>query len=79
MSDDNRTDGAELYRNGDAATREWFERQWSIWPARADSAKTTNLSFHHGGVHAFREAHGREPTMSRSFRDNVEWLDRRTP
>lgn len=76
MSDDNRETGRNLYAVGDADTRSWFERQWAMWPERADERMTTNLSLHHGGVTAYRAEHGSDPKMSAEFRSNVEWLDR---
>lgn len=76
MSGDNRADGKNCYAAGDAEIRSWFERQWKIWPNRADPERTTNLSFHHGGVQAFREVHGREPQMSGHFEVNVAYMDR---
>lgn len=76
MSDENRTEGRACYAAGDAKLRSWFERQWAIWPARADQHRTTNLSFHHGGVLAFREIHGCDPAMSRELKSNVEWFDK---
>lgn len=75
MSEDNRTQGQYLYAAGDAETRAWFERQWKIWPERADPKLTTNLSLHYGGVLAYRIQHSREPNMSKQFRANVEWFD----
>lgn len=76
MSEDNRNQGRSLYATGDAETRAWFECQWAIWPTRADERFTTNLSFHHGGVIAYREEHGRSPEMSRQFRENAAYLDK---
>lgn len=76
MSDENCTDGKDCYSNGDAETCVWFERQWQIWPTRAHPDRTTNLSFHHGGVLAFREANGHDPKMSRDFASQVARLDR---
>ena len=75
MSEDNRTEGQYLYAAGDADTRAWFEKQWRIWPKRADERLTTNLSLHYGGVLAFRIEHEREPAMSPDFRSNVQWMD----
>lgn len=76
MSAQNRADGQKCYATGDAEIRAWFEHQWEIWPDRAHYDRTTNLSFHRGGVLAFREMHGRDPKMSRDFQSNVQWLDR---
>lgn len=75
MSEANQATGQHLYAAGDAETRQWFERQWSIWPQRADERLTTNLSLHYGGVLAYRLEHGRDPKMSRDFASNVTWLD----
>ena len=76
MSDENQAEGQGLYRTGDPEMRGWFECQWRIWPRRADEKFTTNLSFHYGGVLAFRELHSREPLLSDQFREHVEWMDR---
>ena len=76
MSEDNTAIGRNLYASGDAETRQWFERQWSIWPQRADERLTTNLSLHWGGVQQYRAEHGREPTMSKSFAGCVRDMDR---
>jgi hypothetical protein len=75
MSDENRKTGRHLYEVGDQETRDWFERQWRIWPARADERLTTNLSLLHGGVTMYREMHGYDPIMSDDLAMNVEWLD----
>jgi len=75
MSDDNRRDGILLYLNGDAETQAWFEKQWRIWPKRADEQRTTNMSFHYGGVLSYRAMRGRDPMMSRDFASNVAWID----
>jgi hypothetical protein len=75
---DNEQMGRDLYSIGDQETRDWFERQWKIWPVRADERLTTNLSFHYGGVTMYREIHGCDPVMSDDFALNVEWLDART-
>lgn len=77
MSDDNRLDGQYCYAAGDSETREWFHRQWKIWPRRADDRLTTNIGFHYGGVLAFRIEHGRDPEMSRDFKSHVDWHDAR--
>lgn len=76
MSGENIADGNSHYMTGGTDARVWFERQWAMWPERADERYTTNLSFHYGAVQAFRAEHGREPTLSKQFRSNVEWLDR---
>ncbi len=68
--------GQSCYSLGDAETRSWFERQWGMWPIRADERLTTNVSFHYGGVVAFRMEHNKEPQMSRDFRSHVDWHDR---
>ncbi len=79
MSDENTATGRQLYAEGDAATRAWFERQWSIWPKRADERFTTNLSFHWGGVCRFREENGRDPVMSKQFAEGVRVMDGHLP
>lgn len=76
MSLTNRGEGQLCYATGNAETRAWFERQWMIWPERAHPERTTNLSFHHGGVQAFRAEHSREPEMSESLRSNIAYMDR---
>jgi hypothetical protein len=78
MSEENQTEGQELYAIGDAETRAWFERQWLIWPKRANELLTTNISLHYGGVVAYRIEHGKEPALSTDFRTHVEWLDKQT-
>jgi len=74
MGESNRETGQRLYAMGGVETRAWFERQWAMWPRRADERLTTNLSLHHGGVIAYRLEHGKEPEMSRDFASNVKWL-----
>lgn len=76
MTTDNRIEGQYLYAAGDQETKEWFHEQWRIWPERANPRLTTNLSFHFGGVIAFRIEHGKDPEMSDQFRSNVEYLTR---
>lgn len=76
MSDTNRSEGKDCYATGDAETRAWFEEQWSRWPTRVHNDRTTNISFLHGGVLAFREIHDREPELSRQFAGHVAYLDR---
>jgi len=76
---DNQTTGQHLYALGDKETREWFAKQWAIWPRRADERLTTNISLHYGGVVAYRIEHdGKNPPMSRSFATNVSVMDRLT-
>lgn len=75
---DNKLEGQRLYASGDAETRAWFERQWKLWPERADPKLTTNISLHYGGVLAYRIEHGREPELSDDFRSHVEWFDNHT-
>jgi hypothetical protein len=75
VSDENRKTGRYLYEAGNQETRDWFERQWKIWPVRADERLTTNLSLLHGGVTMYREIHGYDPAMSDDFALNVEWMD----
>jgi len=76
MSKANQAVGYRLYYEDDLAEREWFERQWKIWPERAHQDRTTNVSFHYGGVCAFREINGRDPAMSKDFASHVAWHDR---
>lgn len=76
MSEGNQTDGLSFYASCDMEAREWFARQWRIWPKRADEANTTNISFLYGGVLAYREEHGRDPDMSADYRSHVAYLDR---
>lgn len=76
MSEDNRTTGQLLYAQGDAETRDWFERQWAAWPERVDPRLTTNLSFHYGGVVAYRIEHERDPPMSAAFKSNIQFLEK---
>lgn len=59
--------GKDLYTSGDKETREWFERQWKIWPERADPRWTTNLAFHRGGIAAYRAENGCDPVMSENL------------
>lgn len=75
MSEENEAIGQKLYAVGDTETREWFERQWRIWPKRADERLTTNIAMHYGGVVAYRAEHSSEPAMSRDFQSHVRWLD----
>jgi len=76
VSDDNQADGTSEYTYGGSETQAWFERQWLIWPKRADERFTTNISFHYGGVLAFRKVKGRDPAMSADFASHVAWHDR---
>jgi hypothetical protein len=76
VSLENDTEGQYLYAAGDAETREWFHKQWRLWPKRADERFTTNISFHYGGVKAFRIEHGCDPKLSRDFAGCVGSLDR---
>lgn len=71
----NTVEGQHLYSLGDAETRDWFHRQWKIWPERADERLTTNISLHYGGVLAYRIEHGSEPELSLDFSFQVRWLD----
>lgn len=68
--------GIELYRDGDEETRNWFHRQWAMWPDRADEDKTTNGSLHFGGVVAYRTENGTDPEMSESFAIHVGVMDK---
>jgi hypothetical protein len=75
MSGDNMAEGQRLYAVGREKARDWFHRQWRIWPKRADSQLTTNISLHVGGVIAYRiENEGRDPPMSEQFRGCVDEL-----
>lgn len=75
-TDDNQGLGTYLYTYGDEETRQWFAKQWKMWPERADERLTTNLSLHYGGVVAFRAINSSEPEMSDQFREGVRVLDR---
>lgn len=77
MSDENMEQGQYLYAAGDRETKDWFERQWKIWPERADPRLTTNISLHVGGVVAYRLEHDRDPEMSDQFRTHVDYLTKR--
>ncbi len=79
MSEANLKEGQYLYAAGDQETREWFHKQWRIWPERADQRLTTNISLHTGGVIAFRIEHGKDPEMSKAFRGHVDYLTKDTP
>lgn len=72
----NRSDGQYLYAAGDQETKDWFQRQWKIWPKRADERLTTNLSFHYGGIRAYRIDHGTDPEMSKDLASNIAWFDK---
>lgn len=73
---ENERQGQYLYASGDAETKDWFHRQWKIWPERADERLTTNVSLHYGGVVAYRIEHGADPEMSADFAAHVAWHDR---
>ena len=72
---DHTEEGRYLYAAGDAETREWFEKQWKIWPVRADEKLTTNGSLHYGGVLGYRDEHGKDPEMSEPFSVHVSVMD----
>lgn len=55
-------EGAQCFLQGDQETRDWFLKQWKEWPTRVDPMLTTNASFHHGAILAFKELHGCYPT-----------------
>jgi hypothetical protein len=75
VSDENMAEGQRLYAAGGQKARDWFHKQWRIWPKRADNQLTTNISLHCGGVIAYRiENDGRDPPMSEQFRGCVEVL-----
>lgn len=73
---DNITDGSNCYNEGDAETKDWFERQWKYWPVRVDERHTTNISFLYGGLLAYREEHGKDPRVSIDFASHVRWHDK---
>ncbi len=75
MSEENHIAGKRCYLRGNTKTQQWFQKQWAMWPKRADIAFTTNLSFHHGGIQAFREQHGCDPDMSSDLAANIKYLD----
>jgi hypothetical protein len=72
----NQTEGRYLYRVGDAEARALFERQWVIWPDRADERLTTNISFHYGAIIAYRREFGKEPVLSNNLVPYVAILDK---
>lgn len=72
----NQEDGESCYLEGDAECRTWFEQQWWIYPERAHKDRTTNLSFHYGGVLGFRKIYGHEPAMNACFAQHVAYLDK---
>lgn len=65
-----------LYTIGDQATRDWFERQFRIWPQRADPELTTNLELHYWALVEYRQIHGHEPVKSTDFTVAVKVFDR---
>lgn len=73
---DNQQTGRYLYGAGDTETRSWFERQWRMWPERAEEHLTTNVSLHYGGVQQYRIEHECDPAMSPEFAAAVARLDR---
>lgn len=73
---DNRADGYTFYHECGPESQDWFHKQWTIWPERADSRYTTNLNFHYGAITAFREINAFSPPMSESLFENIAWLDR---
>lgn len=76
MSDKNQREGTYFYDQGDAETRAWFEKQWQRWPERVDQRLTTNLSFHYGGIRAYRDLNeGHNPPMSSELGACVARLD----
>lgn len=76
MSEGNQREGQACYSIGDRETKDWFERQWAVWPERADPRLTTNLSFHYGGVLAYRIEHdGADPPMSSQFKSSIKFLE----
>ena len=75
MIDQNSFEGQYCYAAGDDETKQWFHKQWKAWPEHVDKRLTTNISFHWGGVKAYRIDQGKEPEMSVAFAENVAWLD----
>lgn len=73
---ENEMEGQYLYAAGDAETRNWFHRQWAIWPNRADERLTTNLGFHRSAMAAYEIERGEKPHMSADLKCAVETLDR---
>jgi hypothetical protein len=73
---ENETTGQYLYAAGDAETRNWFHRQWAIWPERADERLTTNLAFHRGAMAAYEIERGEKPHMSAELKVSAGMLDR---
>ena len=70
-------EGQACYSMGDEETREWFHKQWKIWPTRADSKLTTNISFHYGAIKAYRIENGNEdPAISNEFMPHILYLDK---
>jgi len=69
-------EGQYLYAIGDAETHAWFEKQWRIWPERADERLTASISFHHSAVKGYRIKHGKEPELSSEFAGHVAFLDK---
>lgn len=64
-----------VYAAGDQETRDWFERQFRIWPRRAHPDMTTDLELHYWGLVSYRTIHGHEPKMSRDFATAVKFFD----
>lgn len=76
MSADNQTNGYELYKKGEESLISWFHEQWKHWPTRVNPNNTTNLSFHFGGILAYREIHKKEPEISNDLKSSIKWSDR---
>lgn len=76
MSDENYNDGYNLYETGTMEQKDWFRKQWKIWPVRANERFTTNLSFHFGGIQAYRKEKCKEPELSEDLKSNIKWLDK---
>lgn len=72
---DNEADGADCYLRGDKTTRDWFHRQWEMWPRRADERLTTNGSFHYGALTTYRQYNEGDPPMSAEFKMHVQIMD----
>lgn len=77
---DNKADGQKCYedavRNEDTKTLAWFDRQWGMWPTRADPNSTTNISFLYGGMIAYEISTGERPPMSHDLKTCFNYLDK---
>lgn len=57
-------EGFEAYVAATDELKEWFHRQWQIWPKRADERYTTNADFHYEAIQAHIEEFGSVPQIS---------------